>query len=230
MEHLRLFRAPTAPEEGSKERFLDFLETHPNSFVSSRPDELIKSAIDDEGLFFVENADGKVIATTGFYRHTDQLAEIGSTLIDEAYQGYRLQAVMYHHILSWKYFVELIDFPTQVMAVVDHRSIGSWKNVERCCFLRGESQLPSIKEQLPDKNFSSIEQDLKRLYMLPREGLARNLLFVAAHGPTYELVDKGGETAFLLTVEFPYFRYPDAAKDALREEGQKILSASVIVS
>ena len=222
MAIIRLDRAPSDDKYLSTRRFLEFLEAHPNPFVSARPESLIHSAIDDDGLFFVETDEGQLIATTGFYRHNDGLAELGSTLVDEAFQGCRLQAAIYHHIIALKWLAEMISCPTDVMAIVDERAAGSYKNIERCGFRRHNSIPDFLREALPARNWRAVETAEKRLYLLPRESIALNLLYVASQGQQHPLTNHQGATVHRLQVDFPYFGKPNALQ-SLRDEAQRLM-------
>lgn len=224
MPTVRLVRAPSEDADLSMRRFLEFLKAHPNPFVGTRPDELILSAIGDESLFFVERENGDVIATTGFYRHNDRLAEIGSTLIDEAFQGCKLQSVIYFHIITLKWLAEMIDFPTDVFAVVDQKATGSFKNIERCGFHRRNSIPNRLREAFPLGKWQAVESQAKRLYLLPREAIAKSLLFVAAHLREHSLINGEGVHMYDLIVEFPYLILP-GADQSLREEANRLSSS-----
>ena len=225
MERLRLIRAPSEDLDGSYRRFCKFLDSHPNPFVSSRPEEMIRSAIQDESLFFLETEAGEIIALTGFYRHgveDDLWGEIGSTLVDENFQGCQLQVVLYRHIISLKW---LSDWPPHVFAVVDQKAVPSFKNVEKCGFERLHSVPTGLSRAIPERNWQSISDASKRLYLLPEKAIAHSLLYVADRGRSHPVLDKRGSEVFFLSVEFSYLKKPEAC-DVLREEAQDLLRKS----
>ena len=222
MIELRLIKAPQADPRRSLERFANFLKNHPNPFVTNWDEDVIRSAIGDESVFFVENEMGNVIATTCFYRHgseDDLWGEFGGTLVDENYRGGQLQLAIYRHIICLKW---LSDWPPHVIAIVDENAVHSWKNVERCGFERLLSVPAELINATRGRNWGSVAERRKRLYQLADQGIVDSLLFVSERGQTHPLIDKNGEYRFRLFVDFAYLAQPDA-RDVLYQEAQDIL-------
>jgi hypothetical protein len=222
MKRLRLIRASNEDAEQSYRKFCDFLDSHPNRFVTSRPEEMIRSAIADESVFFIETDAGEVIASTGFYRHgpEDNLwGEVGSTLVDKQYQGCQLQVVIYRHIISLKW---LSDWPSYLFAVVDEKAEHSFKNVEKCGFQRQHSIPVALDRAIPERNWQPVLNGSKRLYILPEGAIADSLLYAADRGQQHPIVDSNGVARFFLSVEFTYLKKANAS-DVLRSQAQILL-------
>ncbi len=209
MKALTLVKAPVRDETLSVARFCVFIDANPNDFVTTRAEGVIRSAIADESLFFVEDEDGRIVATTGFYRHgsAELWGEIGSTLIDRDHQGVRLQAAIYRHIIALK---ALADWPHELIAVVSEKAIASYRNVERCGFERLNRIPESLVAATPGHNWNGVRQQLKRLYRLPAKGLADCLIHVASAGRTQVLKDQQGAEKYLLNTAFTYLNDPGA--------------------
>ena|ERR1700720_3871479 len=222
VQQLRLCHAP----HGAFERFNAFVLGLDDPNVSLRDEEVIVSAIEEQNLFFVENEEKALVATTGFYRHgiePDLVAEIGSTLIDKPYRGVALQSVMYKHIIAFEW---LQYQPLQpVFAVVSHHAIGSYTNIERCGFKRLDRAPDDLKSAKKTYDWKNIERGEKRLYSLTKEGVADSLEFVADNRAKHPLLDKQGRVRYLVSVEFKYLQEEDVRRH-LRLEAEIVRHSS----
>jgi hypothetical protein len=214
LKRLRLAKAPQEDEAASYRRLMSFLGKYQDTNVSLRSEDVVRSTINDESMFFIENENTDIIATTGFYRHGErpnQWGEIGTTLVDPEYRGVGLQPAIYRHIIVLKL---LSDWPPQpVIAVVDELAKGSWINIERCSF----KQLTEIPLELlsatPNRNWDKVNSRSKRLYELDNDGIVDAIIYVADNGAHCVLVDKYGNERYTLIVEFPYLRQPGLSRD-----------------
>jgi GNAT superfamily N-acetyltransferase len=221
-ESLHLHHAPIEDPGQSVARFKAFLERVNNPHVLLRSDAVVRSVMRDGGLFFVENEDGEVVATTAFYRHgrrPNQWAEIGSTAVAEEYQGAGIQRALYRHIIA---LMRLSDWPSKaVIAIVDEEAQPSYSNIERCKFDR-VYQVPSLLlDAARLENWAFIGTGEKRLYLLSDIGIAEALEFVTANGREHLLTDKAGQARFWLRIDFAYLQQ-DGAREALIQIAEEI--------
>lgn len=220
MPGLRLLRAPNEDADKSRNQFKHFLEQQRSEFVSARTDDAIRSAIADQSLFFVLDSGDNIIATTAFYWHGNEggWGELGSTLVDEKYRGLALQSVMYRHIVSLKW---LSAYPERLFAVVDDRATSSYTNIEKFGFSRLRTVPPDLVASAGKRNWSSIKDGKKRLYLLGEEGLKASLQFVAENGAAFSLTDRSGIVKEMLSIEFNYLKSGNL-RDLLRQEVEAI--------
>jgi hypothetical protein len=220
---LRLIHAPREDAGASLQRLQSFLDAMKSPNIRSRSEVVIRSAIDDESIFFVETASGQLIAITGFYRHgepSNEWGELGTTVVHQKYRGFQLQSVLYRYIISLEW---LADWPpNSVIAIVDEKAISSWKNLERCRFVRSTTIPHSLMEAKPEQDWSKIRNGQKRLYLITNVGVAESLIFASQNPGLCILRDHDDRASFSLSVEFRFLRQPGVS-DALRQEAQNLL-------
>lgn len=218
---LRLGQAPLEHLETSVARFLGFLHCFNDPHVRIRPREVLEGVVRDGSMFFLESSDGELLATTAFYRHGDspnQWGEIGSTLVNPAYRGARIQPTLYRHIIALEYFS---DWPSQsVFAVTDTDARASSTNIQDCRFIqRAEAPLGLI-QATPGRDWTVVTDNRKQLYVLDDLGISEALDFVADHGFQHMLTDRDGRPRYWMQVDFIYLREPDALAELRRSATQ----------
>lgn len=155
--YLRLRHAPRDDGGRAYARFFDFLSGANDPHVSMRPEDVVRAAIQEQNLFFLENSEGDLVGTTGFYRHGDYSnlwAEIGSTLIYPTYRGFQLQRVMYRYIITHEWLAAPVFDP--VIAVVDADARASSANIEQCGFARLGAAPAKLIEAKPQFDWSMV--------------------------------------------------------------------------
>lgn len=220
MATLRLVRAPNQDAEASRDKFKRFIEEQRSEFVSARSDEVIRSAIQNQNLFFVLDEASSIVATSAFYWHGEKgnWGEIGSTLVDDRYQGLSIQKVVYRHIVSLKW---LSNYPRHIFAVVDERATASYLNIEKLKFERQATVPADLVEAAGKRDWSPITSGKKRLYLLGKPGIKASLSFVAETGANCPLAEKSKPAKHMLSVEFGYLKSPDL-KALLLEEADSL--------
>lgn len=172
------------PEDGVQElgRLKDFLERHPSTNLSPRPDEQFEKAIGSSYSFRVQTrptlttSDSRDIAAQAsvFERRDGKVFEIGAINVAPDHQGMRLQTWLMRVAIRHLFDVEGLAGRTDWMiyAAVAEDNIASWKNIEAAGMVRAPPNHAVWREigKTPDE-VRALE---KRIYVFPGAAEAAN--------------------------------------------------------
>lgn len=221
---LRLGQAPQSEPFAVYRQIESFLDHFDDINVRKRALEEILPTVQNGRFFFVKMPDASLCATTGFYCTPvgdQEIAELGSVLVDPPIRGHGLQTAMWRYIIAQEWLSE--NWPSLgVYAIVRDGAVGSWKSVESCGFDRA-SRIPSHLQKISPTTRNDILIGRKRLYTLNLNGVADALDFVASNGAEIDLERPADGAKVELQCAFPAFRkLTDQDRQELRNEAGRV--------
>lgn len=165
------------PEDGTQElaRLKDFLERHPSTNLSPRPDEQFEKAIGSSYSFRVQarpiltTPDSRDIAAQGsvFERRDGKVFEIGAINVAPEHQGMRLQTWLMRVAVRHVFDMEGLGARTDwvIYAAVAEDNVASWKSIEAVGMVQAPHDHPVWSEI--GKTPQDVQGLGKRIYVLP---------------------------------------------------------------
>jgi hypothetical protein len=207
--------------------FQKFISGLQDPHVSLRPDDIVRSALNDENLYFIRRSQSTIIGTTGAYTHgvpRARFCELGSTLIAPPYRGFGLQRTIYKYIIT-KCYLDEPDRP--LIAIVSNDAPDSYTSIERCGFSQRRQPSPELMTAKRNYDWAKVICGEKRLYELTARGLVESLQFVVENGDRVSLKNKVAKKELVLSIAFKFLQRP-YVRESLNQAIERVQAVQMI--